>query len=123
MAEHPTDVHEYVLKDHSDRITELEAAMQEVQNWKSANDERMKSLTVMLTELKEMLAQYTKDMREAMNSLSAKMEARFIVIDKELADVKNKPGRTAASYVEKVFTFALAAVVGYLMSQVFKGTP
>lgn len=119
MVEHP-DVHEYVLKDHNTRLEELETAMKDIQAWKSANDEKTKTLFVMLAELKEMLQQYTSDMREAIANLTAKMEARFLLIDKDLNETKAKPDRKASAYIEKAMTFALGGIIAYLVAQVLK---
>lgn len=119
-SEHPVDVHSFILQDLQDRLQVAEAKIQSMENWQSASDEKTKTVFTVLAELKEMMRQYTTEMREAIFQLAAKMEARFIAIDKEIVDTAGKPGKKAEGYIEKGITFGVGGVIAFLLTQVLK---
>lgn len=119
-SEHPVDVHEFLFKDLEARLSKNEEAVAELLLWRAANEEKTKTIFQMLSELKVIMENYTKEMRESLLGLAAKMEARFIIMDKDIKEANNAPAKRRDMWIEKIGTFIIAAIITYLATRVLK---
>lgn len=118
--EHPVDVHEFLFKDLEARLSKNEKSVEELLLWRERNDEKMVTIFTMLSELKTIMENYTKEMRESISNLASKMEARFIIMDKDIREANAGPGKRRDVWLEKIGTFIIAAVITYLATRVLK---
>jgi len=116
MAEHPVEAHEYLLSDLKKRLEYLEDEVQELIKWKAGSEERLRTISEMLAELKRILEGYTSEMKNAMADLVNKIDGRFGEIEKDIQDIKGRPGRRWDDLTRTLITVLVSGAVGYLIS-------
>ena len=93
------------LAEHDTRLDVLEASIQALQIGAAAKDEQIKTVFVILAEIKQMLKDYTIEMKGAILRLSNDIET-----------MKGRPGR----FFDGAVTAAIAAIVGAIVMYAIK---
>ena len=117
-VDHPLNKHEYLFENIEKRLVLMEAVITDVEKWRAANDEKTKTIFTMISEVKDMLEAYTIRMERALHNLAAQMEARFLVMDKEIKEAANAPSKRRDAWLEKIGTFIIAAVITFLATKI-----
>lgn len=115
MAEHPIEAHEYLLSDLRSRLNFVEDQVHELIQWKAGSEERLKSISEAIVELKKIMENYTKDVKESLAKIAQEMTQRFETIESEVGELKGRSGRKWDDLVRTIMTVAVGALIGYFM--------
>ena len=89
------------LEVHDSRLDAVEGTIQNLQIGSAAKDEQIKTVFVILAEIKQMLKDYTTEMKTAMVNFSI-----------ELDKLKGRPGR----FFDGAVTAAIGAIIGMFVT-------
>lgn len=89
-----------------DRVESLETDVQLLQVGAAAKDEQIKTVFSVLAEIKQMLKEYTTEMKDSINRLAADIEV-----------VKARPGR----FADGALSSGIAAIVGAAIMYLIQG--
>lgn len=92
------------IEDIDARLDSLENDVKLLQVGAAAKDEQIKTVFSVLAEIKQMLKDYTVDMKDAINRLAADIEL-----------VKARPGRFADGALSAGIAAIVGAVIGYMV--------
>lgn len=104
----PCENHEEIIRrlsEHDTRLDSIEITMQKVQIGCAAKDEQIKTIFIILAEIKQMLKDYTVEMKLAITALA-----------KDVETMKGRPGR----FFDGAVTAAIAAIVGAVVMYAIK---
>lgn len=94
------------LSEAESRLDDLELEMKAVQVGAAAKDEQIKTVFVILAEIKQMLKDYTVEMKGAISRLATDIEM-----------VKGRPGR----FADGALSAGIAAIVGAAVMYMIRG--
>ncbi|MBA4274034.1 MAG: hypothetical protein C0436_00110 [Alphaproteobacteria bacterium] len=94
------------LAEAEQRLDDLESEMKLVQVGAAAKDEQIKTIFSVLAEIKQMLKEYTVEMKSAINRLASDIEM-----------VKGRPGR----FADGALSAGIAAIVGAAVMYMIRG--
>ena len=94
------------LEDLEARTTSLESDIQLLQVGAAAKDEQIKTIFSVLAEIKQMLREYTIEMKGSIDRLS-----------KDIEKVKERPGR----FADGALSSAIAAIIGAAVMYFIQG--
>jgi hypothetical protein len=92
------------LAEHDTRMDLMEAAIQSLQIGAAAKDEQIKTVFNILGEIKQMLKDYTVEMKGAIVRLSNDIEA-----------MKSRPGKFVDSAIAAGIAATIGAIIGYIV--------
>jgi chromosome segregation ATPase len=116
---HPIGKHEAQLAEHAKRIDQLEEDIRELLLFKSSNEEQLKTIFRMLSELKDMLSAYTIEMKTTLTELSRSLGSRLTSVEKDVRDVGNEGGKKAAARWETVLVEIIKYSVLFILGYIF----
>jgi hypothetical protein len=93
------------LADAETRLDTIDAAINTLQISAAAKDEQVKTIFIILAEIKQMLKDYTADMKYSINRLATDIE-----------NIKGRPGK----FADGMLTTLLAAVIGAVVMFYFR---
>jgi len=121
MADHPVEAHEYLLRDMRERLDHLEAQVQDLMQWKAGSVERLNSISDNIATLKDLMERYTTKVEASLERFEKDIADRFTTIEKDIQELKGRPGRKWDDFVRTVTTVLVGLVVGYVFSKLQGG--
>ena len=121
MAEHPVEAHEYLLSDMKKRIDDLEYQVADLMQWKAGSEERLKQISEAIVELKRIMENYTKEVKESSASIAKDVAGKFEAIDKDIQELRGRPGRKWDDLMRTLMTVAVGTILGYIFTVILKG--
>ena len=113
--EHPVAQHEYQLNALEERVSSLEGQVSDLAEFKSSSKAQLDVIFKTLDELKQLLREYTTEMKGAMATLSNQLSIRLGQVEQDVRNISAKPGEKAVARWDNVLNDIIKiGVVGLL---------
>ena len=118
--EHPIAQHEYQLRTLEDRVATLEGQVADLTEFKASSKAELDVIFKTLDELKQLLKEYTTEMKGAMATLSNQLSLRLGQVEQDVRNITNEPGKKAVArwdnVVNDILKYAVVGVLAWLVA-------
>ena len=118
--EHPVAQHEYQLRTLEDRVATLEGQVADLTEFKASSKAELDVIFKTLDELKQLLREYTTEMKGAMATLSNQLSIRLGQVEQDVRNIGGKAGEKAVArwdnVLNDVIKFAIVGLLGWFIA-------
>ena len=119
--DHPmAQQHEYQLNSLEDRVSSLESQVADLSEFKSSSKAQLDVIFKTLDELKQLLREYTTEMKGAMATLSNQLSIRLGQVEQDVRNIGGKAGEKAVArwdnVLNDVIKFGIVGLLGWFIA-------